>query len=112
GAKGVGAASLMRQLSLTSQPSVVENYASIAQKLGVMNKSEFKDSFNWLRQTGFDVVSKEHAWRDDVFHDKPFSGSGVGSFFLDKGPMFFNGTERFIRVSSWNAAYIEYLKQT
>ncbi len=111
--RSMGATGLMRMLSLTSSESVIDHFAGMSAKFAGtkfgMSKEAFKDSYKWLRETGFDLVGQDHAWRGDIFEEKLFNSAGKK--FLDKGSMFFNGTERFTRMNAWNTAYMEYVEK-
>lgn len=89
---------LMRLLKLTEDEATIDHFARMSGRADM-----FKESFLELKKTGLYNVGGEVAWRDDVFEPNLFKGP-VGSF-LEKGTMFFDEGERFVRLSAWNAAY-------
>lgn len=109
--RSMGATGIMRMLDTTKNAANIDYLAGISEKLGVfgMKKAEFKDSYFWLKETGFDLVGQDHAWRGDIFQEKLFMSQGKR--FLDKGAMFFNAAERFTRMNAWNTAYMEYIEK-
>lgn len=106
--RSLGASAQMRRLDLTKNEKAIEHMANLQAKIPGfgMTKEQFKDSYYWLKETGFDLVGQDHAWRGDIFDEKLFRSKGKK--FLDKGAMFFSGTERFTRINAWNTAYLEY----
>lgn len=100
----------MRMLRMTENSKIVD---SMAEKIGMMpgwTKETFKDSYDLLRRSGFDVIDANSAWRNDI-GDPTIYRSKAGKVFLDKGPMFFNEGERAVRLTAWNTAYLEYAKE-
>ena len=108
--RSIGATSQMWRLSMTSKENIINHMADLQTKIPGfgMKKEDFLDSYHWLKETGFDLVGQDHAWRGDIFEEKMFIGGGKR--FLDKGAMFFNNTERFTRMNAWNTAYMEYVE--
>jgi hypothetical protein len=102
---GLFGATMMRRLSLTNNPKIIEHMADMATKMG-WKKEDFIESYTALRKTGLYNVEGEVAMRDDVFDPKMFQGA-MGSF-LDKGTFFFREGERLVRLTAWNAAYREW----
>jgi hypothetical protein len=109
--RSMGATVLMRKLDLTKSDDIINHFADLNTKIPGfgMKKEAFIDSYKWLKQTGFDIVGQDHAWRGDIFEEKMFRSGGKK--FLDKAAMFFNGTERFTRMNAWNTAYMEYVEK-
>jgi hypothetical protein len=96
--RGAGDAIRMRMLRLTEDENIINQFARWSS-----NADHFKESYAEMRRTGYYNVGGEVAWRDDVFDPNLFKGT-FGTF-LEKGTMFFDEGERFVRLSAWNAAY-------
>jgi len=88
----------MRQLALTEEKAIIDQYARWSG-----NADMFRESYTELKKTGYYNVGGEVAWRDDVFEPNLFKGP-LGTF-LEKGTMFFDEGERFVRLAAWNAAF-------
>lgn len=101
----LAAATLMRRLALTGDEKVVQQFAKMADRLGV-GADDFIESYQALKKTGLWNVEGEVAWRDDIFDPKLFKGA-IGTF-LDKGTFFFREGERLVRLTAWHAAYREW----
>lgn len=99
----------MRQLDmLPGDEEAVKAMAKIKTKLVPgWNEQMFIESHNGLKKSGFDLIGGDLSWRNDIADPKIFQGK-VGRF-LDWSAMLFNGTERFVRLASWNTAYAEYV---
>jgi hypothetical protein len=105
GIEGMGKGLLMQLLNHTENPRIIDHFAGIAGKLGI-DPERFKESFQLLKDTGFDFVGKETAWRNDV-QDPKLIDSAFGNF-LSWGATFFNTGESFGRLTAWNVAYNEF----
>lgn len=79
--------------------------AKKATKFG-WTEAEFKDAYEQLRLSGFDLIEGEVGYLDDVTNPSLFK-SGPNKF-LDKGKMFFSFAERNNRQVAWNIAYKEF----
>jgi hypothetical protein len=99
-------ASYMQMLQNATNPKIIDHVASLAAKSGFGTKEEFIESYNALRKSGLWYVEGEHGWKNDTLDPKMFQG--VVGTVLDKGTLFFKGTERFVRLSAWNIAYREF----
>ena len=104
---GVGSAgyALMRRLALTNKPQVIEHMAEVSTKFG-WKKDDFIEAYNTMRRVGVDVVEGEMANLDDVLSPKLYTNS-IGKF-ANKGLVFFRETEKAVRMTAWNAAYLEW----
>ncbi len=98
---------LMRRLSLTDNPRIIEDFARKATKWG-WTKDEFLESFQNMKAAGLWHVEGEVVSIDDVFNKKLWRDSKLKHAFLDKGPMFFQEGERLVRLNAWNIAYKEF----
>lgn len=96
--RAAGDGILMRMLALTEDEGVINQFARWSS-----NQNLFRESYAEMKKTGYYNVGGEVAWRDDVFDQNLFK-SKVGTF-LEKGTMFFDEGERFVRLSAWNSAY-------
>lgn len=105
GVKAMGATGLMNAARFTANPQVLEGIAAKAVAFG-WKKDDFLESLTLLRKTGYDIVEGEVSWADDMLDPKIFEGSGTK--FLDKGTWFFREAEKQVRMSAWNAAYLEW----
>jgi len=109
---GTMAAIAQSRLAFTEAEDIVEYVAKHYSKAmsGGLSKEEFLDSYLWLKKSGMDIVSNEHAYTAGISDPKLFV-SKLGKKFLDKSTFFFNHTERMLRMSAWNTAYKEYTSQ-
>lgn len=105
GVKAMGATGLMNAARFTANPQVLEGIAAKAAAFG-WKKEDFLESLSMLRKTGYDIVEGEVSWADDMLDPKIFEGTGTK--FLDKGTWFFREAEKQVRMSAWNAAYLEW----
>lgn len=103
GASSAMATSIMRTLSMN--PSMVDGASKFAKSFG-WKPEDFKESYEWMRRSGFDRIGKEVVQLDDYF-DTSVVKSRTGNV-LDAGLFFFQEGERFVRMSAWNAAYSEW----
>ena len=111
GTKGlIGSATspLMRYAMINSNPKVLAELGSIAEKIsdGQFKSAWFQESFKEMQKTGRMFVEGEHAWRDDLADPKFIQGA-LGTF-LDKGQFFFREGERATRLAGWNTAFLEW----
>ena len=110
--QGTAAAALQRSLSLTESGEIIGFAAKKFVKLGIpgnFTEAQFLDSYKTMKDAGFDIVRGEHAFRDDMSEYELFSAK-TGKKYLDKSAFFFVGTERFLRMSAWNATYLDYVR--
>ena len=98
----------MRHLDLLPGDSaVLDRVAKSAVKLNPQwTEAEFKESYNLLRQTGFDEVGGQVSYRNDIGNFKLTQGKT--NQFLSWGATFFNWSERNVLLAAWNTAYKEY----
>ena len=96
---------LMRFAGLTLDESVVRSLAKKSEAFG-WKADDFIESYNEMKRSGIYNVGGEVAVRDDWLSPKLFQSS-VGKF-LDKGTIFFTEGERIVRITAWNAAYLEW----
>jgi hypothetical protein len=92
-------------------PGMLDHLDEMASKLRLpgingFKPGEFKEAYEALRATGFDVVAGEHAFRDSLYSPNVVS-SGF-SRFLDMGTFFFKEGERHVRLGAWYTAYREW----
>jgi hypothetical protein len=99
------AALFMRGLRFTDDEKIIAHFAQMSTKYG-WKKDDFIEAYNELRQTGWDRVGKEVAQLDDALEPQIVK-TNAGKF-MDWSATFFNEGERFVRVSSYNAAYLEW----
>jgi len=101
----------MRRLDLIpGDEAAVRDIAAKAAKITPGWKAdEFVESYNLLKKTGFDLIGGDLSWRNDIADPKIFQGRA--GKILEWSAGFFNGTERFVRLSSWNTAYKEYIEK-
>lgn len=101
----------MRRLDLIpGDEAALKDMAQKAAKITPGWKAEeFVESYNLLKKTGFDLIGGDLSWRNDIADPKIFQGSAGKALEWSAG--FFNGTERFVRLSSWNTAYKEYIEK-
>lgn len=108
GPGGTMVSAWMRRLDLL--PGDTEALASMAKSASKItrgwNEKMFLESYDGLKRSGFDLIGGDLSWRNDIGDPKVFQGK-VGKF-LDWSALLFNGTERFVRLASWNTAYAEY----
>lgn len=101
--KSLPAYTLMRAAMVN--PDHLERLASQASKFG-WSKEEFKESFDFLRRSGFANVAGEHANLDDFLRPAVVR-SKLGEF-ADGAAVFFKEGERLARMTAWNAAYLKW----
>jgi hypothetical protein len=99
-------ATYMQMLQNSTNPKVIDHVATLASRSGFGTKAEFLESYEALQKSGLWHVEGEHGWRYDTLDPKMIQGT-LGTM-LDKGTLFFKGTERFVRLASWNIAYREW----
>lgn len=101
----------MRRLDLVpGDEAAVRGMAQKAAKITPgWTADEFVESYNLLKKTGFDLIGGDLSWRNDIADPKIFQGTAGKALEWSAG--FFNGTERFVRLASWNAAYKEYIEK-
>ncbi len=104
--KSVPAAYMMRALMMTAEsPAHVAQFAKMAAPFG-WTREMFEEAYQGLRRTGLDIVEGEHAWKDDLSDPDLFTGKFTK--FLNKTTFFFKEGERQTRISSFNAAYLQW----
>jgi len=99
----------MRRLALLpGDRKALEHMAEkIAKITPGWSKADFIESYDLLKTTGFDIIGHELSYRNDLADPKIYQ-SKTGKL-LEWGSGIFNGTERFVRIASWNTAYKEYI---
>jgi hypothetical protein len=102
----MAAATMMQYLRINARPQMIDKMASMAEKMGY-SRATFIESFDQLKRTGFYNIEGETAWKNVVNYDIIDSSSGK---FLDWGTTFFKESERMIRLSAWNSAFLEWRK--
>lgn len=102
------AAIRMRPLDLTGEEAVMRFFAGKAKLpgFGGMNEAEFMESYAALKRTGWGIIEGTTATLDDALNPSMFK-SRFGKF-LHAGRVFFDGIDRYIRLSAWNASYLEW----
>lgn len=106
GAQG-GVAALLHQYARLLGPTtdMLDRLDQVAVNMGLFKPGEFKEAFDLLKNTGFDVVGGEHASLERIYTPRVVS-SGMNKF-LDFGDIFFKGGERHARFGAWYIAYKE-----
>lgn len=102
----LGAGGLMKKLSMTEHPDVINKMAQIAENMKFMKKEDFLESYQAFRKSGLSHIEGEVANLDDVLDPKLFSSTA--NRFLDKGVYFFRQGESWVRHTAWNVAYKEW----
>lgn len=94
-----------RWLGLHPSQELVQAAGERMAKFG-WRPADFVESINTMRATGWDVVGKEHIWKDNISDPKIFGNPG--GTMLDKSGFFFNEGERTNRIIAWHTAYREW----
>lgn len=89
------------RMSLDFDPNMTEAFSRRLRRFG-WNPQHFIESERGLRETGLIRVGREVAIRDDLSYSLV---DGRFGSFLDQAAVFFNETERSIRLTAWHAAY-------
>lgn len=97
------AALMQRFARFTDNPKVLDKLASLAQG---WTKEEFLESYEALRKVGWDRIGGEVSAVDDFLDPKVVQGT-IGRT-LDNSLVLFRESERYIRMTAWNAAYKEW----
>lgn len=104
GPAGAMAAILSRSLSASSgADNITKRFASWA--MG-QTPGEFEEAHKQMTKRGFDLIENANALIDDV-GDEPLFNTTAGKF-LDAGRIFFDQAEKFVRVTAWHTAVLEY----
>lgn len=103
--QSVAATPFTRALMLNDSPEILNGVAQRMTNFGWAEK-EFKESYNFLKSTGWYNVGREAAYIDDMSDPKLYEGA-IGKW-LDKSAIFFTETERAVRISAGHAAYREW----
>ena len=106
-APAFSAYTLQRYMGFNSTKEFQEEIARHAAKLG-WKKEHFLEATRGLRESGFDRIGGEHAYRNDYFEVK-LTQSAAGNF-LDFGTTFFTEGEQLVRMTAWNGAYRQWRK--
>jgi hypothetical protein len=111
GPSGALVSSWMRRFDvLAGDTDFIEKSAAQAAKMTPgWSKEEILDSWEHLKRTGYDLVKGDQSLLDDAGDPKVLT-TKFGNF-LDFASGIFTGTERFVRLSSWNTAYKEYVSK-
>jgi hypothetical protein len=102
----MAAATMMQFLRINARPQMIDKMADMAQKMGY-SRATFIESFDELKRTGYWNIEGETAWKNVIDYNIT---EGAGGKFLDWGTTFFKESERLIRLSAWNTAFLEYRK--
>lgn len=105
--KALAASTFMRAMLLNGKDEIVEGASQKMKFLG-WKPAEFKESFELMQRTGWQNVGREANVVDDM-SDPSLYQSSVGQY-LDKGAIFFNESEKLVRMTAWNAAYLQFRK--
>lgn len=105
--RGTSAYILQRAMFMNENPEILNRMANIATKFG-WKKEHFIESYQTMRNIGFDIVGKEHALRDGAF-DPNLWDTSAGRV-LEWGRKPFIEGERSVRIGAWNVAYYEWRK--
>lgn len=109
GLKAAASYPIFRSALLSNSPKIWEKAGAMAQTLGLMKKDEFLESMALFRKSGFNSIGGDVASLD-VLSSPEISLRGPRAFLegaLEKGTTPFKEGERMVRVSAWNAAYLE-----
>lgn len=99
--------SMLQRFVLTNEdPAILDKYAKIASNVLGWKPEHFVEATNAMKSTGWHNIGHEVAWRSDIVDPQLFT-SKLGQW-LDKGTLFFNESERGLRMTAWNAAYSEW----
>lgn len=108
GMQGTMAGSWMMRLPLVPEDKYITHFAKNAAKITPgWTEEMFTESYKTLRSTGFDIVGGDTSFKNLTSDPKVVQGKV--SKFLDSATIFFTGTEKWVRLASWNTAYSEYL---
>lgn len=104
--KASGAALFMKGLSHTDgSAKMIEEMARKAAKIG-WKKEHFKEAYEGFMRTGMQNVGGEVPYLDDLMSVR--GTPGLLGRINQRGLMFYNTGEQFVRMSSWNAAYLNW----
>lgn len=108
------AAWAMQSLEMTSKKNIWKHFGNAAslvhdgkQGFGKMTSEQFQESYEALRRSGWSRVGNDVAQLDDAIQSNLFRNSKV-SKVVDAGRVFFDGIEKYQRLGSWNAAYLQW----
>lgn len=112
GVNGLKSASLypaLRGVLLTNNPKVITRAAEMSEKLGLMKSSEFIESVELFKRSGFNEIGHDLSYIDDL--RSPDIRKGAFGRATDKtlhaGATPFREGERVARIVAWNSAYLE-----
>jgi hypothetical protein len=102
------ASSIMRRLNYLPDDADFAKLSSSWARKAIPGWSEdmFLESWKGLKASGFDLVRGDMSIKNDMLDPKLIRGKV--SSFISHHDTFFTGTERFVRMTAWNAAYSEY----
>lgn len=103
-----GAAAALPMRYAFHNEAMLDKMAGVATSFG-WRREHFKEAYEELKRTGKWLVEGEHTWKDDIA-DPPIAVNSMGQSVLDSGLTFFREGERLTRLTSWNAAYLEWRK--
>lgn len=100
---------VIRSVMNTSSREVLERGGRIAESAGLMKSKDFIESMTLLKKSGFQLVGGDVSYLDDLTAPE-IRRTRVGQgwhTFLELGKTPFVEGERLVRLSAWNAAYME-----
>ena len=93
----------MNLLRMTDNPDMV---AKAAANVPGWKAADFVESYTAMKRSGFHLVDREVPQLDDIFHSSAITTSS--GRFLDSSRFFFTESERSLRMTAWNGAYLEW----
>lgn len=103
--KAIAGSGLMRFLSLTDNPDVIDSFAKKASAFG-WNPEDFKEAHSIMKSSGIWNVEGDVAQLDDAMSSNYLGSKGRG--VLNKGLVLFKETVRATRLHAYNTAYLEW----
>jgi len=107
---GLSAYSAVLDRMAAINPKMIDHLDNLATKLNMFGvqfrPGEFKEANELLRNNGYRIVGNEHTFAD--FGLPAPMVQSAGARFLDAGLIFFKGSERNIRISSYYTAFKEF----
>lgn len=105
----MSSATMMQWLTMAGKDEIIKAVGKMSGKLPYgMSERMFLESFEAMKSTGWDILGHGVAQLDNALDPKMFRGK-FGQF-LDSGRVFFDGIERYLRLTGWNASYLEWRK--
>lgn len=109
GARSAALYPVLRSALLTADDNILARGGKIAENLGLMKQSEFLESVDLMKKSGWNDIGGDVAYMDDVASPELRKGDlqkGI-STVLKWGRTPFQEGERMVRISAWNTAYLE-----